>query len=49
MFETLKTRYSTWKRYNRTVAELSALSNRELADLGIMRTDIQAVARKAVR
>jgi uncharacterized protein YjiS (DUF1127 family) len=49
MFETLKTRITTWKRYNRTVSELAALSNRELADLGIMRTDISRVAREAVR
>jgi uncharacterized protein YjiS (DUF1127 family) len=49
MFETLKTRITTWKRYNRTVAELTALSNRELADLGIMRADIARVARAAVR
>jgi uncharacterized protein YjiS (DUF1127 family) len=49
MFEVLKSRISTWKRYNRTVAELSALSNRELSDLGISRADISRVAREAVR
>jgi uncharacterized protein YjiS (DUF1127 family) len=49
MFEVLKTRYSTWKRYSRTVSELGALTNRELADLGIARTDIQRIAREAVR
>jgi uncharacterized protein YjiS (DUF1127 family) len=49
MFETLKSRITTWKRYNRTVSELSSLSNRELADLGIMRTDIARVAREAAR
>jgi uncharacterized protein YjiS (DUF1127 family) len=49
MFETLKTRITIWKRYNRTVSELTALSNRELADLGIMRTDISRVAREAAR
>ena len=49
MFETLKTRINTWKRYNRTVSELAALSNRELADLGIMRADINRVAREAAR
>jgi uncharacterized protein YjiS (DUF1127 family) len=49
MFEALKTRYSTWKRYNRTVAELSALSSRELADLGIVRADIEQIARSAAR
>jgi uncharacterized protein YjiS (DUF1127 family) len=49
MFETLKTRITTWKRYNRTLHELSSLSNRELADLGIMRADIARVAREATR
>lgn len=49
MFETLKARYSTWKRYNRTVAELQALTSRELADLGIARGDIERIARSAVR
>jgi uncharacterized protein YjiS (DUF1127 family) len=49
MFEVLKTRISAWKRYSRTVAELNALSNRELADLGILRADIQRVAREAAK
>jgi uncharacterized protein YjiS (DUF1127 family) len=31
--------------FNQTVAELSALSNRDLADLGIARTEIRAIAR----
>jgi uncharacterized protein YjiS (DUF1127 family) len=49
MFETLKTRITAWKRYNRTVSELAALSNRDLADLGIQRADISRIAREAVR
>jgi uncharacterized protein YjiS (DUF1127 family) len=49
MFETLKTRYATWKRYSRTVTELESLSNRELADLGIIRADIARIAREAAR
>jgi uncharacterized protein YjiS (DUF1127 family) len=49
MFEVLKSRISTWKRYNRTVSELAALSNRELSDLGIARGDISRIAREAVR
>jgi uncharacterized protein YjiS (DUF1127 family) len=47
MFETLKIRITAWRRYNRTVNELSALSNRELADLGINRSDIYRIARAA--
>jgi uncharacterized protein YjiS (DUF1127 family) len=49
MFETLKSRYSRWQRYSRTVTELESLSNRDLADLGISRTDIHRVAKDAVR
>jgi uncharacterized protein YjiS (DUF1127 family) len=33
--------------YSRTLAELSALSDRELADLGMSRFDIRRVAREA--
>jgi uncharacterized protein YjiS (DUF1127 family) len=49
MFEALKTRFSTWKRYNRTVNELSQLSSRELSDLGIGRGDITRIAREAAK
>jgi uncharacterized protein YjiS (DUF1127 family) len=49
MFESLKTRFTTWKKYNRTVSELSALSNRELDDLGFGRADIKTIARQASR
>jgi uncharacterized protein YjiS (DUF1127 family) len=49
MFETLKTRYTSWKKYSRTVAELEALSNRDLSDLGLSRSDITRVAREAAR
>jgi uncharacterized protein YjiS (DUF1127 family) len=49
MFEVLKTRITTWKRYSRTVSELQSLSNRDLADLGIARADINRVAKDAVR
>ncbi len=40
--------YRNWRRYRETVTELSRLSNRELTDLGISRSDIHYVARKAV-
>ncbi len=34
-----------WLRYRETVRQLSGLTDRELSDLGIGRSDIQAVAR----
>ena len=40
--------YRNWRRYRDTVNELSRLSNRELSDLGIVRSEIPSVARKAV-
>ena len=49
MFESLKSRYSSWKRYSRTLQELDSLSNRDLADLGIARADIPRLAREAAR
>lgn len=49
MFDVLKSRITTWKRYSRTVNELQALTNRELSDLGIPRGDIARVAREAAR
>jgi uncharacterized protein YjiS (DUF1127 family) len=39
-------KFKEWRSYRRTVRELSALSNRELADLGINRADIPFVARR---
>ena len=40
--------YNNWRRYRETVNELNRLSQRELADLGIARTDIPSVARRTV-
>jgi uncharacterized protein YjiS (DUF1127 family) len=33
-----------WRRYNKSVSELSRLGDRELADIGISRSDIYRVA-----
>ena len=38
---------SNWRRERAAVSQLSRLSDRELADLGIQRQDIKAVARFA--
>lgn len=34
----------TWWRYNESVRELARLNERELADIGITRSDIAAIA-----
>ena len=39
-------RYRAWLRYRETVNELSRLSERELADVGINRYDIDPIARR---
>lgn len=33
-----------WRRYNRSLTELSRLGDRELADIGITRADIPRIA-----
>jgi uncharacterized protein YjiS (DUF1127 family) len=38
-----------WKQYGRDVQELSFLSDRELADIGITRCDIRRIAREQSR
>jgi uncharacterized protein YjiS (DUF1127 family) len=40
-------RLASWRRYRQTFRELAALNDRELADLGLGRRDIRAVARQA--
>ncbi|RYB05107.1 DUF1127 domain-containing protein [Lichenibacterium ramalinae] len=44
MFKTFTTRLAAWRRERETIRELSQLTNRELADLGIGRGDIPFVA-----
>ena len=39
--------YAKWRTYRTTVNELSALSNRDLADLGLSRSMISSVAHEA--
>jgi uncharacterized protein YjiS (DUF1127 family) len=36
--------FQNWKRYGLAVQELSQLSDRELADIGITRSDIARIA-----
>jgi len=39
--------YRNWKKVRQTSFELAALSNRELNDLGISRSDIPFIARRS--
>ncbi|GAB2187012.1 DUF1127 domain-containing protein [Roseibium sp. LAB1] len=48
MFDNVRQKYSNWVSYRRAVDELSRLSARELADLGICRSDIKFVARRQI-
>jgi uncharacterized protein YjiS (DUF1127 family) len=47
MFAALVRFIREWKRYNQSLNELSRLGDRELADIGISRSDIHRVAWKA--
>ncbi|MDP5217837.1 DUF1127 domain-containing protein [Ruegeria sp. 2205SS24-7] len=45
--ENLKNRFEQYRLYRRTLSELSALSDRDLADLGIHRSMIRQIAMEA--
>lgn len=47
MFDNVVRKYNNWVKYRRTVDELSRLSQRDLSDLGITRSDIKFVARRS--
>ncbi len=47
MFAALVRLIQEWKRYNRSLSELSRLGDRELADIGISRSDIPRLAWKS--
>ncbi|KQZ47761.1 hypothetical protein ASD54_19605 [Rhizobium sp. Root149] len=40
--------FNNWRKYRQTVNELARMSSRELADMGISRSEIEAVARGSV-
>lgn len=46
-FAAWRTRYEQFKLYHRSIHELSALSDRALADLGLTRGMIKSVAHEA--
>ncbi|POF29397.1 DUF1127 domain-containing protein [Roseibium marinum] len=49
MIDTVVRKFNNWKRFRQTYDELSNLSNRELDDLGIARTDIARYARMSAK
>jgi uncharacterized protein YjiS (DUF1127 family) len=44
MFAQVVRAFRTWKRYHQSLSELNRLGDRELADIGISRSDIPRVA-----
>ncbi|MEM7643243.1 MAG: DUF1127 domain-containing protein [Pseudomonadota bacterium] len=46
-FATLRADWAKWRLYRKTLAELSALSTRDLDDLGIARASIRSIALEA--
>jgi uncharacterized protein YjiS (DUF1127 family) len=44
MFNSLTRLYQAWRRHEAVRRELSHLSDRELADIGITRSDIERIA-----
>jgi uncharacterized protein YjiS (DUF1127 family) len=44
MFTALVRFLQAWRRYNQSLSELNRLGDRELADIGISRSDIPRVA-----
>jgi len=46
-FEAMVARLHAWRAYRKTVAELSALTDRELDDIGLNRSEIPNYARSA--
>jgi uncharacterized protein YjiS (DUF1127 family) len=49
MFTSIVRFLRSWKRYNRSLNELNRLGDRELADIGISRSDIARVAWSAAQ
>ncbi|MCW6511131.1 DUF1127 domain-containing protein [Lichenifustis flavocetrariae] len=49
MIKTIATKYVAWRRFRESVRELSRLSDRELNDLGIGRSDIATVVRQSLQ
>ncbi|MCV6584542.1 MAG: DUF1127 domain-containing protein [Marinibacterium sp.] len=48
LFSDLRRRYATFRVYQKTLSEMRALSDRELADLGLHRSMLRRIALQAV-
>lgn len=49
VIKTLTSKFTTWRRFRESVRELSRLSDRELNDLGIGRSDIVSVVKHSLQ
>jgi uncharacterized protein YjiS (DUF1127 family) len=49
MFDQMKHRVRSWRRYRRVLSELEIHSDRELAELGLLRCDLPRVARETAK
>ncbi|MDF1587404.1 DUF1127 domain-containing protein [Marinimicrococcus flavescens] len=45
----IRSTFDAWRRERVTINELNMLSDRDLADLGISRSDIRSLARQTVK
>jgi uncharacterized protein YjiS (DUF1127 family) len=46
--KTISEKLQAWRKYREAVRELSALTDRELSDIGIRRGDIEFIVRRSV-
>lgn len=49
LFQAVRERFAAYRRYRRTLNELSQLTSRELADLGLHRSMLKSVALEAAK
>jgi uncharacterized protein YjiS (DUF1127 family) len=47
-FKTISEKLQAWRRFRDAVRELSQLSDRELADIGVRRGEIEFIVRRSV-
>jgi uncharacterized protein YjiS (DUF1127 family) len=48
MFEQMRSRFGRWQHYQRILAELNTHSDRELAEMGLLRCDLRRIARESM-